>query len=151
MNDLDLSKLMQEIGPLIQAEEVREFSNHEWGIALPGEFIIFLEADETNQKLFFVSELGKIESKNPTEVYRWMLGIASIWHETGGTRLALHPTEETVEFIYDTTLPGLTLEKLKNQLLNFYGAALEMRQMIQQPFEDAQPASNETLENFVRV
>lgn len=126
-----LSELMIQVGPLVHAEEVRQFSEKEWGVAFDEKNIIEIEYDEDYGKLVLHSNIGKIDPNEELEVYRLLLFFAYDWKETGGLRMGLSPVDENVHQIFDLPVVGLDLDRLITTLTNFSDAAKHSRNLIE--------------------
>ncbi|WP_038160941.1 type III secretion system chaperone [Verrucomicrobium sp. BvORR106] len=126
----NLETLMAEVGPLIDAGEVRQYEPTRWAIAFDDDFGVEVEHDVDLNKLVLYTNLGHPPAGDETASYKLLLHVATMWRETGGLRMGLDPVDDTVVQIYDFPLAGVELEDLEVQIRNFADTALHARKIL---------------------
>jgi len=127
---VDLAKLMEQVGPHIDAAELREYAPNRWAIAFDDEFGIEVEHDAVLGKVVLYTNLGLPRAGDEAALYKLLLHVAAMWRETGGLRMGLDPTDDSVLQIYDFPLAGVELEDLEIRIRNFASTALNARQVL---------------------
>lgn len=130
MDTIDLDKMMAEVGPLVEAAEIRQFEPERWLVIFDEEFIIEIQRDLDAKKLVFTTEVGPAPKADDIATYKFLLNVAALWRETGGLRMGLDPTDDMIVEIYDLPVADLTLEDLALQLENFAESALHARTVL---------------------
>ena len=126
----NLENLMAEVGPLIDAGEVRQYEPTRWAIAFDDDFGVEVEHDVDLNKLVLYTNLGHAPTGDEAASYKLLLHVATMWRETGGLRMGLDPVDDTVVQIYDFPLAGVELEDLEVQIRNFADTALHARKVL---------------------
>jgi len=126
----DLEKLMTDVGPLVEAEEIRQYEDHRWVVAFDEDLAVEIEHDPDLAKLVFSAELGHPPAGEEAAAYKLLLNVAAMWRDTGGLRMGLNPTDDLVIQIYDIPVAGLELEGLEMNLRNFADTALHARAVL---------------------
>ena len=127
---VNLDKLMEEVGPLIEAGEVRQYEPNRWAIAFDDDFGVEVEHDVDLNKLVLYTNLGHPPAGDEAASYKLLLHVAAMWRETGGLRMGLDPVDDSVVQIYDFPLAGVELEDLEVQIRNFADTALHARKVL---------------------
>lgn len=150
MQEPDLEKLMTDVGPLVEAVEVRQYTPERWAIAFDEDFVVDIEHDTDAGKLVFYADLGQPLPGEENAVYKLLLYVATMWRETGGLRMGLNPVDDSVIQIYDLPLAGLEIADLEIHLRNFAHTALHARTVLATP-EGTSSDSLEGLLHHIRV
>ena len=146
---VDLATLMEQVGPLIDAAELLEYEPNRWAIAFDDDLGVEVEQDVDLGKVVLYTNLGHAPAGDEAASYRLLLQVAAMWRETGGLRMGLDPTDDSVIQIYDFPLAGVELEDLAVQLRNFAATALHARQVLAAgPAASAEEGDGQ---HFVRV
>ena len=130
MDSIELEKLMTDVGPLVEAVEVRQYTPERWAIAFDEDFVVDIEHDTDAGKLVFYADLGQPLPGEENAVYKLLLYVATMWRETGGLRMGLNPGDDRVTQVYDFPLAGLEIEDLEIHLRNFAHSALHARKVL---------------------
>jgi hypothetical protein len=130
MDSIELEKLMADVGPLVEAVEVRQYTPERWAIAFDEDFVVDIEHDTDAGKLVFYADLGQPLPGEENAVYKLLLYVATMWRETGGLRMGLNPGDDSVTQVYDFPLAGLEIEDLEIHLRNFAHSALHARKVL---------------------
>ena len=142
---IDLDKMMADVGPLVQATEIRQFEPERWLVVFEDDFVIGVENDLDAKKLVFTTELGAPPAGEEAAAYKLLLNVAAMWRETGGLRMGLDPKDDTVIQIYDLPLAALELEDLARQLQNFAQTAVHARTVL----AGSSVSASEEIENLL--
>lgn len=126
----NLEQLMAQVGPLIDAGEVRQYEPNRWAIAFDDDFGVEVEHDVDLNKLVLYTNLGHPPTGDEAASYKLLLHVATMWRETGGLRMGLDPIDDSVVQIYDFPLAGVELEDLEIQIRNFADTALHARKVL---------------------
>ena len=127
---VDLASLMEQVGSLVGAAELREYQPNRWAIAFDEGLGVEVEHDVDLGKVVLYTNLGPAPAGDEAASYKLLLRVAAMWRETGGLRMGLDPTDDSVIQIYDFPLAGLELDGLEVQLRNFADTALHARQVL---------------------
>ena len=127
---VDLVRLMEQVGPLVDAAELREYEPNRWAIAFDDELGIEIEQDAVSGKVVLYTNLGHVPAGDEAASYKLLLQVAAMWRETGGLRMGLDPTDDSVIQIYDFPLAGVKLDDLVVQLRNFAALAHHAREVL---------------------
>lgn len=122
---------MIDLGPQVDAVEVRQYEDDYWLVAFDEDFSVEIEHDGDGQKLFLLSELGALASDEELSTCKLLLNLASMWRETGGLRIGLSPVDEKLIQIFEIPVAGLTVEDLAVSILNFADSARHARSLLE--------------------
>lgn len=127
-----LHRLMAEIGPLLELQEVTEFEAEDlWTLVVDADTVLFLDYQATPERLVLSAEAG-VPAEAGREFYATLLQYNNQWAETGGVRLALDGPEGGVVQIVDLALAGLDLSQLQTTLMGFLATLRAWREIVAQ-------------------
>lgn len=120
MNDNHrIDALMQELGPLLQPEEIVAHEEEcAWLIAMDEEIGIEVVHDDEQRRLVFHLHLSPVPEERQLEIYRMMLVYNYLWTETGGLRMALDSSGGAT-LLYEHPVLELDATSLKDVISNF--------------------------------
>lgn len=148
---LDIGQLLANIGPQVDALEIREYGTSRWVAEFDEDLGVELEYDADFDKLVLTAELGHPASGEETAAYKLLLQVSALWRDTGGLRMGLNPGDDTVVQIIDLPVSGLNEENLEVALRNFAQSALQARRLLAGSVNPAEADDAGDLQHFVRV
>lgn len=87
-----------------------------WAVAFSDDRSIEVEVDVANSRLTFFTDLGEPEFEDRLRIYQTLLNYNMLWQETGGLRMGVSGTGDTVYLIGDIHLPEVSEVSLQEQL-----------------------------------
>lgn len=118
-----LRQWMAELGPRVEAAEVRAYGDDTWVLAFDDQFAVCIERDPAREALVLTSDLGHPRPGSEAQAYRLLLHVAALWRDYGSLRMGLDADDESVLQIVDIPLAGLELEALQAYVQDFAGLA----------------------------
>jgi hypothetical protein len=141
----DLGELLKEVGPLVDANEVRE-QDASWLVCFEEDLGVLIETDEARLVMVMTTELGHPSVGSESLAYKQLLQVGANWQRMAGLHMVLDPSDDMVLQIADVCLIGLDLALLAAQLQSFADTARHCRRVLRS-FQ----AEVMTSEKFVRV
>lgn len=119
VDDQDIRQLLAEVGPLVRAEMVSEWTDGFWVVSLDDELPVLIEQDEDRGVLVISAEIGQAPQGSEAMAYRQLLEFSTWWRETGGMRMGLDPLDQTVLASAEVAQSGLDAHVLAGRILAF--------------------------------
>ena len=111
---LDLERWMADIGPQLDAAEVRAFEPSRWAVAFEvaseTDLAVEIEHDEPGGKLVLSAEIGTLPAGQAAAINRMLLQASGQRGEIGSSRMGLDAVDNSVWQIDDVFIAGLSLD-----------------------------------------
>lgn len=154
MIELDeLNALMTELGPKLDALQVKHFEGKNfWTVLFDEAVLLYVDLDPARQTLVVSADVAEPLPEARLARYEMILQYNNLWTETGGLRMALDSPEGVVVLLVDVPLAGITRETLATLCGNFVEAVHTWREILERPLDtggDTPPADEDAF--IVRV
>jgi hypothetical protein len=123
----DLELWMADIGPQLDAAEVRAFEPGLWAIAFETDLVVEIEHDELAGKLVLSAEIGTPPAGQAAAINRLLLQASGQRGEIGSSRMGLDAVDNIVWQIDDVFIGGLSLDAFVVFLREFADQAAHAR------------------------
>jgi len=114
------------LGPLIAADEIRQFEPQTWIVVWADALAVELDYEADGGKIVLTAAVGRPPPGQEADLHRRLLAAGAEEPATSTRRLGLDGEGE-ITVIEDVPVAGLTLDTLANRLQTFAGDARELR------------------------
>ena len=147
----DVSVLMKDIGPWVDAAQVIQHGEGVWSIVLDEDFVIEAEQDGDRDMLVLTVSLGAPPAGEEAAMHSLLLQTNALWRDTGAVRLGLDGPEGDVVLMADVPLKGLDVDGLGSRLHRYTDAALGWREVVAKTSPDSFEGDTKALEGMLRI
>lgn len=140
-----LEPLLEAIGPLVDANEIRQ-QGDAWLICLDPDLGVLVESDAERQSVVLTTELGRPHAGGELQAYRELLYVGASWRAMAGLHMALDPEDDMVLQIAHVPWFGLDALMLQAQVQSFADTARHCREVLASIHSEANTSGS-----FLRV
>jgi len=137
-----IAVMMAELGPALDADEVRQHGDDNWVLVLDGASLVVTYRSDI-QSIMLCHPVGCPSVEQRLAAYEAMLLYNSLWREHGGIRLALQEPGGEVEQLFELPVADLDLDTLKTVAENLLSVGSRWQQ-----FFDAAISQSANLESL---
>jgi hypothetical protein len=111
---------MTELGPLLELEEVTEFTEDQsFSLLIDDETPVTADYDEAHRRILLSAEVGAPPEDKRYKAYEFLLQYNLLWFETGGLHMALDGPDGSVVQMMEIPATDLDVTALGSTLSRF--------------------------------
>jgi len=125
-----LNIILTELGERFQLMEVTAFNEDNlWTLALNENTVIFLDLDESRDRVVFSADVGFASEESRNDLYSLVLQYNYQWRQTGGARFAIDQ-EHCLTLLYDISTDTIEISHIATVLQNYIELIMSWRHII---------------------